>query len=153
MSSGALGPPLCRELRCYFFGRSFAQDMNLSARRTLTAVGLGTTAIGLSLTTAAPATAGGIGDFLSPAFGTNCANHHTRPHATGATTAGTGTADGNLLGVPVGSALNQCGGADMIGAGFVSNIGAIAPIGSEGKILNEVGGNTPQQVVDNLANS
>lgn len=87
--------------------------MTSSARRALTIVGLGTTAIGLSLPIAVPASAGGIGDFLSPAFGTNCANHHTRPHATGTTTAGTGTADGNLLGLPLGSALNQCGGADL----------------------------------------
>ncbi|MEU9418138.1 hypothetical protein [Streptomyces sp. NPDC048272] len=56
---------------------------------------------------AAHASAGGIGDILSPAFGTNCANHHTVPHAAGAT--GTGAADGSLLGSP----LNQCGGADM----------------------------------------
>ncbi|MCY0954105.1 hypothetical protein [Streptomyces sp. H27-S2] len=35
---------------------------------------------------AAPASAGGIGDILSPAFGTNCANHNTGPHAAGAPT-------------------------------------------------------------------
>ncbi|MFD3760814.1 hypothetical protein [Streptomyces sp. NPDC058622] len=35
---------------------------------------------------AAPASAGGIGDILSPAFGTNCANHNTGPHAAGTTT-------------------------------------------------------------------
>ncbi|MEU6487495.1 hypothetical protein [Streptomyces sp. NPDC046887] len=65
-----------------------------------------------SVLAATPAAAGGVGDFLSPAFGTNCANHHTQPRADGATTADTGTANGNLLGLPVGTALNQCGGAD-----------------------------------------
>ncbi|MFJ9079469.1 hypothetical protein ACIRO3_30165 [Streptomyces sp. NPDC102278] len=58
---------------------------------------------------AAPASAGGVGDILSPAFGTNCANHDTVPHAAGATTTGTGAADGSLLGSPS----TKCGGADM----------------------------------------
>ncbi|WP_437104697.1 hypothetical protein [Streptomyces sp. enrichment culture] len=62
---------------------------------------------------ATPAAAGGIGGFLSPAFGTNCANRNVVPHAAGATTAGTGAANGNLLGLPLGSPLNQCGGADV----------------------------------------
>ncbi|MFH8894422.1 hypothetical protein [Streptomyces sp. NPDC017949] len=39
---------------------------------------------------AAPASAGGIGDILSPAFGTNCANHKPPSHAASATTTGTG---------------------------------------------------------------
>ncbi|MDA4891926.1 hypothetical protein PFZ55_34115 [Streptomyces sp. MS2A] len=73
----------------------------------LTAAGLGT-----ALITAVPASAGGIGDFLSPAFGTSCANHHTGAHATGATRSGTGAANGNLAGLSLGSALNQRGGAD-----------------------------------------
>ncbi|MFF3644785.1 hypothetical protein [Streptomyces sp. NPDC002564] len=64
------------------------------------------------LLAASPAAAGGIGDFLSPAFGTSCANHHgTR--ADGVTTSGTGAGDSNLLGLPLGSPLNQCGGADL----------------------------------------
>ncbi len=62
---------------------------------------------------ATPASAGGIGDFLSPAFGTTCANHHSTPRATDTTSAGTGSADGNFLGLPVGSPFNQCGGADL----------------------------------------
>jgi hypothetical protein len=33
--------------------------------------------------------------------------------ADGRTTHGTGTADGNLAGLPLGGALNQCGGADL----------------------------------------
>ncbi|MGW8064336.1 chaplin family protein [Streptomyces ziwulingensis] len=60
-----------------------------------------------------PARAGGVGDFLSPASGTSCANHHNAAQADGATTRGTGTATGNLAGLPIGSPLNQCGGADM----------------------------------------
>lgn len=68
--------------------------------------------VGASTATAAPAAAGGIGDFLSPAFGTACANHYTGAHAEGVTTHGTGAANGNLAGLPLGSALNQCGGAD-----------------------------------------
>ncbi|MCD9904751.1 hypothetical protein LUR56_40820 [Streptomyces sp. MT29] len=69
--------------------------------------------MGAGLTAAAPASAGGVGDFLSPAFGVNCANHHLGTQAAGARTAGTGAANGNLLGLPLGGALNQCGGADL----------------------------------------
>ncbi|MGW9448655.1 chaplin family protein [Streptomyces sp. NPDC055632] len=63
---------------------------------------------------ASPAWAGGVGDFLSPAFGTSCANHHTGARADGTTTHGTGAANGNLAGLPLGSPLNQCGGADIL---------------------------------------
>ncbi|WP_228974818.1 hypothetical protein [Streptomyces sp. DH12] len=82
-------------------------------RKTATAFVLTATAAGTILATTSPATAGGVGDFLSPAFGTSCANHHTGARAEGATTHGTGAANGNLAGLPLGSALNQCGGADL----------------------------------------
>lgn len=36
-----------------------------------------------------------------------------RAHAAGGTTHGTGSAGGNLRGLPIGSPLNQCGGADL----------------------------------------
>ncbi|GAA0611802.1 hypothetical protein GCM10010394_47010 [Streptomyces crystallinus] len=72
---------------------------------------------------ATPASAGGIGDFLSPAFGTNCANHNTGAHADGLTHHGTGTAGGNLAGIPVGSAVNQCGGADLPGVQYSTFLG------------------------------
>ncbi|WP_073224281.1 hypothetical protein [Streptomyces sp. NBRC 110465] len=81
-------------------------------RRTLSALAV-VAAAGGSLATAAPASAGGVGDFLSPAFGTDCANHRVGTQAAGATTAGTGAANANVLGLPLGSALNQCGGADL----------------------------------------
>ncbi|MEU2438361.1 chaplin family protein [Streptomyces rubradiris] len=71
-------------------------------------------ALGAALGPAAPAWAGGIGDFLSPAFGTACANLHTGARAAGTTTHGTGAANGNLAGLPLGSPLNQCGGADPL---------------------------------------
>ncbi|MGW6971517.1 hypothetical protein [Streptomyces sp. NPDC054952] len=93
-------------------------------------------------TAAAPASAGGIGDILSPAFGTNCANLNTASHAAGATTTGTGAADGNLLGLPLGSPLNQCGGADMpTGGGDVDTQNGLAnlhgvPIGILGSASN-----------------
>ncbi|MGW0917184.1 hypothetical protein ACWD1Z_36630 [Streptomyces sp. NPDC002784] len=86
-----------------------------------------------------PAWAGGIGDFLSPAFGTSCANHHTAPRADGATTHGIGTATGNIAGLPVGSPLNQCGGADM------SDICNITQIFPGSKILS---GNLPNEALD-----
>lgn len=63
--------------------------------------------------TAIPASAGGVGDFLSPAFGTSCANHNVGSSGVGNTTADTGTLNGNLAGLPLGSPLNQCGGADL----------------------------------------
>lgn len=60
---------------------------------------------------ATPASAGGVGDFLSPAFGISCVNHHGS-HAEGAAGPGTGAADGNLAGLPIGIPMNHCGGAD-----------------------------------------
>lgn len=81
--------------------------------RTVTAIGLTAAALGTALAAATTATAGGIGDFLSPAFGTLCANHNTGARASGVTTHGTGAANGNLAGLPLGSAVNQCGGADI----------------------------------------
>ncbi|MFE9743131.1 hypothetical protein [Streptomyces sp. NPDC006477] len=69
--------------------------------------------MGAGLITASPASAGGIGDFLSSAFGTACANLNNGAKAHGTTTQGTGTAGGNLAGIPTASALNQCGGADL----------------------------------------
>lgn len=71
--------------------------------------GLALLILGLS---AGPASAGGILPIGSPAFGTSCANHHTSAHASGATTHGTGAANGNLAGLPIDSPFNQCGGAD-----------------------------------------
>ncbi len=68
---------------------------------------------GMELVTAAPASAGGVVDILSPTFGNNCANHQGS-RTNGVTTAGTGTATGNLVGLPVASPLNQCGGADPL---------------------------------------
>ncbi|AWT46803.1 MULTISPECIES: hypothetical protein [Streptomyces] len=79
-----------------------------------TATALTVAALGTALATADPASAGGILPIASPAFGTMCANHHTGAHATGATRSGTGTVGGNLAGLPLGSALNQCGGADLV---------------------------------------
>lgn len=61
---------------------------------------------------AAPAAAGGLLPIASPAFGTSCANHGG-PHASGATTHGTGTANGNLAGLPISDPVNHCGGADL----------------------------------------
>lgn len=58
--------------------------------------------------------AGGVGDFLSPAFGTSCANQHTGSHTAGETTSGTGTVTGLLAGLPLSGPVNQCGGADII---------------------------------------
>ncbi|MFD7541377.1 chaplin family protein [Streptomyces sp. NPDC059819] len=74
-----------------------------------------------SFLAAEAASAGGVGDFLSPAFGTDCANLHTGAQASGSTTRDTGAGGGNLLGLPIGSPLNQCGGADMPGQDAVQN--------------------------------
>ncbi|MEV5358648.1 hypothetical protein [Streptomyces sp. NPDC052693] len=85
---------------------------NMIRRKTST-VTLTALAAATTLASAPSASAGGIGDFLSPAFGTNCTNHHGA-RAEGTTTHGTGTANGNLAGLPLGGALNQCGGADLV---------------------------------------
>ncbi|MYT95712.1 hypothetical protein [Streptomyces sp. SID8350] len=83
-------------------------------RRALAALTITASAAAAALAAAPPASAGGIGDFLSPSFGTDCANWDARAHAAGETTAGTGTANSNLLGLPLGSPTNQCGGADQV---------------------------------------
>ncbi|MEU4213674.1 hypothetical protein AB0F13_27455 [Streptomyces sp. NPDC026206] len=64
---------------------------------------------------AAPASAGGLGGFLSPALGNGCANQHLSAAARGAAVSHPSAAGGNLLGVPVTGPLNQCGGADLPG--------------------------------------
>lgn len=71
-------------------------------------------ALGAGTVTAAPASAGGIGDFLSPAFGVTCANLNNGAAATGPTTHGTGPGGGNIGRLPLSSALNHCGGADLV---------------------------------------
>ncbi|MFD5161106.1 hypothetical protein ACFWMJ_24025 [Streptomyces hawaiiensis] len=76
-------------------------------------MGFTVTVAGAGLITATPASAGGIGDFLAPAFGNGCANQNTSARAAGETRHGTGTAGGNVAGLPVGSPFNQCGGADL----------------------------------------
>ncbi|MFE4862340.1 hypothetical protein [Streptomyces sp. NPDC056670] len=63
---------------------------------TLTATGI----VAGGVFTAAPASAGGIGDFLSPAFGTSCASHNIGSNTVGNTTVGTGALNGNLAGRP-----------------------------------------------------
>ncbi|MFF5537259.1 chaplin family protein [Streptomyces cinerochromogenes] len=79
--------------------------------KAVTAFVFTATAAGMVMATASSASAGGVGGFLSPAFGTDCANHQGS-HASGATTHGTGAVTGNLAGLPAGSPFNQCGGAD-----------------------------------------
>lgn len=63
---------------------------------------------------AAPAWAGGIGDILSPAFGTACANQ-VGATSTGGATSAPSSLSGNALGLPLTGPLNQCGGADLRG--------------------------------------
>ncbi|MEV3993614.1 chaplin family protein [Streptomyces sp. NPDC049837] len=81
-------------------------------RQRLTALSRTATVLGAGLATASPASAGGVGDFLSPAFGTLCGNLNNGAHANGTATSATGAAGGNLAGIPIGSPLNHCGGAD-----------------------------------------
>ncbi|MEU8465774.1 chaplin family protein [Streptomyces sp. NPDC029003] len=83
--------------------------------RSSTALALTAAALGAGALTATPATAGGIGDFLSPAFGTNCANLQNGAHAAGTTTRGSGGLASNLAALPVNNPLNHCGGADFVG--------------------------------------
>jgi hypothetical protein len=73
------------------------------------------------LAAAAPATAGGVGAFLSPAFGTTCIQR-LAPGAGGVTTHGAGSGSGILAGVPFGGSVNQCGGADIADSDFIGRI-------------------------------
>ncbi|MFF4498846.1 chaplin family protein [Streptomyces sp. NPDC001546] len=68
--------------------------------------------MGAGLATATPASARGVGDFLSPAFGTSCGNHYGA-QTQGRTTHGAGSGVGNLAALPITSPFNQCGGADL----------------------------------------
>ncbi|MEU6935194.1 hypothetical protein ABZ943_00535 [Streptomyces rubiginosohelvolus] len=86
----------------------------MTTRSAATAVAFAAAAIGAGLAAAAPASAGGIGDLLSPAFGTDCENHRIGAQATGATTSGSGTVSNNNGKLPLLGALNQCGGADLL---------------------------------------
>lgn len=79
----------------------------------MTALALTAAVVGAGGANAEPASAGGIGVLLSPAFSTLCANHHTGARTAGSTTNGAGSLSDNLAGLPIGSALNQCGGADL----------------------------------------
>lgn len=85
----------------------------MDTRRTVAAVALAAAALSSGLATATPASAGGVGDFLSPAFGDTCVNEHVGAKAVGATTRSTGTGGGTVAGIPIVSPVNQCGGADL----------------------------------------
>lgn len=84
----------------------------MKTRKITTALAVSAAVAAAALGTATPAAAGGVGDFLSPAFGTMCDNLNNGAHAIGSTTSGTGTAGGTLAGLPIGNPVNQCGGAD-----------------------------------------
>lgn len=86
----------------------------MTMRRALTILAITIITAGGGLGAAAPASAGGIGDLLSPAFGTSCANRNTGARLGGIADQATGAAGGNTAGLPIGSPLNQCGGADLI---------------------------------------
>ncbi|MER7984239.1 hypothetical protein ABTY53_01335 [Streptomyces noursei] len=50
---------------------------------------------------------------MSPSFDNSCTNGHSSG-AAGATTRGSGSVSGLLGQIPIGSPLNQCGGADFL---------------------------------------
>ncbi|UNO39284.1 hypothetical protein [Streptomyces sp. MST-110588] len=75
---------------------------------------VGTAGLAAVLICATPASAGGIGSFLSPAIGTECANPTTDGHAYGGAVLNDGPGSNNLTTMPFASALNQCGGADLV---------------------------------------
>ncbi|MFE5735274.1 hypothetical protein ACFQ7A_30750 [Streptomyces sp. NPDC056528] len=94
----------------------------------MTTLGVAVTALSAGLAGAAPAAAGGIGDFISPAFGTSCANLNNGTRAEGVTRHATGTIGGNVAGLPLGSPLNQCGGADMPIADMADSSWSAVPV-------------------------
>ncbi|GAU65035.1 hypothetical protein SSP35_01_03720 [Streptomyces sp. NBRC 110611] len=63
--------------------------------------------------TAAPASAGGVIEFLSPAAHNACAHKNTGAHNTGHPARGSGTVTGNFAEFPLLGSINQCGGADL----------------------------------------
>ncbi|GHH29673.1 hypothetical protein [Streptomyces rubradiris] len=95
-------------------------------KRALTGSCLAALAVGLA---PVPASAGGILPIASPSFATSCTNHGA-PHAGGATAHGTGTANGNLAGLPVGSPFNHCGGAELDISSSLPIVGSLLGGGS-----------------------
>ncbi|MEU6394857.1 hypothetical protein [Streptomyces sp. NPDC046939] len=91
----------------------------MTTRTTGTALAATAAFIGAGIAAASPASAGGIGDFLSPAFGDSCSNLDNGATANGTTTHGSGALGGSAGSLPLLSALNHCGGADGQGAGML----------------------------------
>ncbi|MGI5484808.1 hypothetical protein [Streptomyces lavendofoliae] len=75
-----------------------------------------------------------MGDFLSPAFGTNCANQAGAAAAGGAASAPS-TTGGNALGVPLTGPLNHCGGADAANAGMMIAAGLVVVAAGPGSVF------------------
>ncbi|KWT56756.1 hypothetical protein ADL21_37920 [Streptomyces albus subsp. albus] len=91
--------------------RGLVRYLIMVMRQTLAVLGLTAATVGSGMVTAAPAAAGEIPVFLSPAYTNNCANHgHAR--TAGGPLQSAGTVNGLLAAVPVSSPTNQCGGAD-----------------------------------------
>ncbi|MGA5096771.1 chaplin family protein [Streptomyces lavendulocolor] len=94
----------------------------MTMRKITTALAVTAAGTAAALGTTTPAAAGGVGDFLSPAFGTMCGNLNNGAHAVGSTTSGPGSAGGNLAGLPIGNPVNQCGGADLTPSSALFNL-------------------------------
>ncbi|GAA2651168.1 hypothetical protein [Streptomyces lunalinharesii] len=82
------------------------------SRRTLATLGVTTVALGAGLATAAPATAGGIGVFASPAFDNTCITLHRTTRAVGRMV-NQPAIGSNLLQAPVQVPYQHCGGAEV----------------------------------------
>ncbi len=98
----------------------------MSTSRIATSLALAAAVLATGFTAAAPASAGGIGDFLSPAFGTSCANHKTHTAPQGRAHTDSGGITGLLAQVPATSPVNQCGGADASYMQINQNSGSYA---------------------------
>ncbi|MBP2405770.1 transcription elongation factor [Streptomyces syringium] len=96
------------------------------------------TLLGATQTVTTPAWAGGIGGFLSPAINASCANHSGETAALGVASRGTGTADGNALGMPITGPFNQCGGADAPLGELFAAAGGNAPAGGKENPLSHI---------------
>ncbi|MEU8955502.1 hypothetical protein AB0C93_14475 [Streptomyces sp. NPDC048518] len=85
--------------------------MHLEKSLTTAAVTVAT--LGTLFVAAGPAAAGGIIVVASPTHDNSCANHKTHTQPRGNTSAGSGPVNGLLAQLPLTTALNHCGGADL----------------------------------------
>lgn len=103
----------------------------MTLSRKSTALVVAAAAIGTGFAGASPAAAGGIIVVASPSYDNACANHNTRTQPDGNTSGESGSGTGLLTQLPLSTALNHCGGADLPHASNVEDVNQNNAAGAE----------------------